>query len=564
MNSDIQKTKDELIRELTSLRRNVQETDELRMRLSAAQAAYDSLKKRFDDRTQEFAQECNERYQMQKALRMSKLIIERSPVILFRRPAGDRLHLEYISENLRQFGYSPEEFLSGALSFRDIVHPDDRERVKNEIDEYARADVEEYSQLYRCLTKSGDIRWVEDQTSVVRNKAGEKTHNQGILIDITKRKLVEDALRKSEEKFRRIVETAAEGFLLMDEKFIITDVNNACCRMLGRTRQELIGKSPLDFASNEFKQLMHFNREALQAQEYRESEGTIVAKDGRYIPVLVHGNTLRNDRGHVIGNMAFITDMSEHKKALILAGEVQKSLLPQEKPRVQGLDIAGRNVSCDEIGGDYFDYFWRRDAQRGTFSVVVGDISGHGVDSALLMTTARAFLRMRASQPGTLSEVISAMNHHLAQDVLETGRFMTLFYLTLDLEQKTLGWVRAGHDPALLYDPALDRFEELKGKGIALGVQDDFFYVENKKTGLAPGQIIAIGTDGIWEALNGQGEMFGKDRFREIIRRTAGEPAGNILSAVYDDLNQFTMGQKSKDDITLVIIKVDDLRTQHA
>ncbi len=58
--------------------------------------------------------------------------------------------------------------------------------------------------------------------------------------------------------------------------------------------------------------------------------------------------------------------------------------------------------------------------------------------------------------------------------------------------------------------------------------------------------------------------MFGKDRFREIIRRTAGEPAGNILSAVYDDLNQFTMGQKSKDDITLVIIKVDDLRTQHA
>ncbi len=438
-------------------------------------------KKRFDDRTQEFALECNERHQMQKALRMSKLIVERSPVILFRRPAGDRLHLEYISENLRQFGYSPEEFLSGALSFRDIVHPDDRERVKDEIDEYARADVEEYSQLYRCLTKSGDIRWVEDQTSVVRNKAGEKTHNQGILIDITKRKLAEDALRKSEEKFRRIVETAAEGFLLMDENFIITDVNNACCRMLGRTRQELIGKSPLDFASNEFKQLMHFNREALQAQEYRESEGTIVAKDGRYIPVLVHGNTLRNDRGHVIGNMAFITDMSEHKKALILAGEVQKSLLPQEKPRVQGLDIAGRNVSCDEIGGDYFDYFWRSDAQRGTFSVVVGDISGHGVDSALLMTTARAFLRMRASQPGTLSEVISAMNHHLAQDVLETGRFMTLFYLTLDLEQKTLGWVRAGHDPALLYDPALDRFEELKGKGIALGVQDDFFYVENQE-----------------------------------------------------------------------------------
>lgn len=559
MKSDTDKNKDELIQELMKLRKDVQQTHQLRMQLTSVQNAYDILKKRFDDRTKEFALECNERYQMQKALRMSKLIVERSPVILFRRPAEDRLHLEYISENLRRFGYSPEEFLSGALSFRDIIHPDDRDRIREEIEEYARADVEEYTQLYRCLTRSGDIRWVEDQTSVVRNEAGEKTHNQGILIDITKRKLVEDALRKSEEKYRRIVETAAEGFLLMDDKFVITDVNNACCRMFGRTRQEMIGKSPLDFASDKFKQFMHFNREAMQAQEYRESEGTIVAKNGRHIPVLVHGNTLRNDQGHVIGNMAFVTDMSEQKKALVLAGEVQKSLLPEENPCVRGFDIAGRNVSCDEIGGDYFDFFWRSDAQRGIFSVVVGDISGHGVDSALLMTTARGFLRMRASQPGTISEVITAMNHHLAQDVLETGRFMTLFYLTLDLEQKRLGWVRAGHDPALLYDPVQDKFEELKGDGIALGVKDDFTYMENIKAGLTNGQIIAIGTDGIWEAFNGQGEMFGKDRFRDVIRRKAGEPAGNILSAVYEDLHQFTMGQKSKDDITLVIIKVEDI-----
>jgi phosphoserine phosphatase RsbU/P len=559
MRSDTDKNKDELVQELMKLRKDVQQMGQLRMQLTSVQNAYDILKKRFDDRTKEFALECNERHQMQKALRMSKLIVERSPVILFRRPAGDRLHLEYISENLQRFGYSPEEFLSGTLSFRDIVHPDDRDRIREEIEAYARADVEEYAQLYRCLTKSGEIRWVEDQTSVVRNEAGVKTHNQGILIDITKRKMVEDALRNSEEKYRRIVETAAEGFLLMDDKFVITDVNNAFCRMLGRTRQEMIERSPLDFASDEFKQFMHFNREAMQAQEYRESEGTIVAKDGRHIPVLVHGNTLRNDHGYVIGNMAFVTDMSVHKKALILAGEVQKSLLPEANPRVQGFDIAGRNVSCDEIGGDYFDFFWRSDVQRGTFTVVVGDISGHGVDSALLMTTARAFLRMRASQPGTISEVITAMNHHLAQDVLETGRFMTLFYLTLDLEEKRIGWVRAGHDPALLYDPVQDKFEELKGDGIALGVKEDFTYIENIKAGLTNGQIIAIGTDGIWEAFNGQGEMFGKDRFRDVIRRKAGEPAGNILSAVYDNLHQFTMGQQSKDDITLVIIKVDDI-----
>jgi sigma-B regulation protein RsbU (phosphoserine phosphatase) len=251
--------------------------------------------------------------------------------------------------------------------------------------------------------------------------------------------------------------------------------------------------------------------------------------------------------------------MTVHKKALILAGEVQKSLLPHEKPLVKGLDIAGRNVSCDEIGGDYYDFLWRRESKRGPFSVVVGDISGHGVDSALLMTTARAFLRMRASQPGTISEVITAMNHHLALDVLETGRFMTLFYLTIDPEKKCIDWVRAGHDPALLYDPLRDDFEELKGQGIALGVTDEFHYTQSQKAGLINGQIIAIGTDGIWEAFNRRGEMFGKERLRDVIRRKAGESASTILSSVYDELNQFTLGQKSEDDITLVVIKVDGL-----
>ncbi len=559
MKSDLEKTQDELIHELVELRQKSQEADELRMKLDVAHDALNSLTKRFDDRTHEFAQECNERHKIKKDLRMSKLIVDRSPVILFRRPAGDRLHLEYISENLLQFGYSAEEFLTGRLNFRNIVHPDDRERIREEITEYANADVEEYTQVYRILAKSGEVRWVEDQTSVVRNEAGEKTHNQGILIDITKRKLAEDALRKSEEKYRRIVETAAEGFLLMDEKFVIADINNACIRMLGYTREELIGKTPLDFASDEFKQFMFFNREDLRAQETRESEGIMVTKDGRHIPVLLHGNTLRNDQGHIIGNMAFITNMTEHKKALKLAGEVQKSLLPQDKPIVKGLDVAGKNVSCDEIGGDYYDFLWRRESKKGPFSVVVGDITGHGVESALLMTTARAFLRMRVSQPGTVSEVITSMNHHLAQDVLETGRFMTLFYLTIDPEQKRMDWVRAGHDPALLYDPVRDEFEELKGEGIAIGIKDKFSYVENRRDGLTNGQIIAIGTDGIWEAFNRQGEMFGKTRLRNIIRKRAGESATNILNAVYDELNQFTMGKKSEDDITLVVIKVDGL-----
>ena len=151
------------------------------------------------------------------------------------------------------------------------------------------------------------------------------------------------------------------------------------------------------------------------------------------------------------------------------------------------------------------------------------------------------------------------MNNHLANDVYETGKFMTLFYLAIDAEQQDLKWVRAGHDPALVYTPDTDEFEELKGTGIALGVTDDFEYMEHHKKGLKNGQIIAIGTDGIWEAFNSDWQMFGKKRLCEIIQKHAKSSAEVILSAVYAELHTFMDGAKSADDITLVIIKVDGL-----
>ncbi|MGA7279090.1 MAG: SpoIIE family protein phosphatase [Desulfocapsaceae bacterium] len=537
------------------------ENRRLKDQLAGASKTIGALQQLLEKAINEAAGESSKNAEILEELGLAKLIVNQSPAVLFRRKAGDTPTLEYVSENLTRFGYEPEDFMAERVSFKDIVHKDDQERVTEEINRYAEDDLEEYTQVYRILTKDGDIRWVEDQTSVVRDEQGNKIHNQGILIDITERKNAEEKLRKSEEKFRRIVETAAEGFLLMDEDFRIIDVNQAYCKMLGYQRQDLLGKMVHDFAADDFKSFLRANQELFLSAEQREFEGEVMASDGRIIPILVHGNTLRDDHGAAIGNMAFITDMTEHKKALVLAGEVQKSLLPSKMPQVNGLDIAGRNVSCDEIGGDYYDFIWRPGSQKGAFSIVVGDISGHGVDSALLMTTARAFLRMRASQPGSISEIVSAMNNHLAQDVLDTGKFMTLFCLNIDPETGQLNWVRAGHDPALVYSPKTDAFDELKGSGIALGVSDGFEYIENHKEGLQNDQIIAIGTDGIWEAFNTSGEMFGKKRFKDIIRANANLNAEGILNAVYGALNSFTLGKKSEDDITLVIVKVDGLQS---
>jgi len=556
MTSDKGKSRERPGRELNSLKKQAAEAAHLRHRLVSLEKQHQDLQERYEAQIQKFDKECFVRCQTEETLSMAQVIVDKSPAILFRRLAGENPLLVYVSNNISRLGYTAEEFLSEKIHFRDIVHPDDFERIGAEIRAFAEADVEEYTQIYRVLTKKGEVRWVEDQTSVVRDDKGIKTHNQGIVVDITRRKLAEEELRKSEEKFRRIVETAGEGFILMDQNLVIVDVNDAYCRMLGYSREEIMGKTPLDLASEEFRQFMISNREKILAKEYRKLEGEVMSKDGLRIPILVHGNNLRNDKGDIIGNMAFVTDMTEHKKALALAAEVQKSLLPQTEPQVQGLDIAGRNISCDEIGGDYFDFLWQQEYPNAYFSVVVGDITGHGVDAALLMTAARAFLRMRASQSGSISQIVSEMNRHLSQDVLDTGRFMTLFYLTIDPQEDQIGWVRAGHDPALIYDPSRDSFEELKGTGIALGVDEKFTYQENHKTGLCEGQIIAVGTDGIWETRNHDGEMFGKERFRDVIRQHARAGAGDILDAVYDELNRFAKGLKAQDDITLVIIKL--------
>lgn len=363
-------------------------------------------------------------------------------------------------------------------------------------------------------------------------------------------------IQRREEKYRRIVETTAEGFLLMDKDFIITEVNDAYCRMIGYSPSEIIGKTPLDYVTRDFRQYLKINRLELAAGENREIEGTLLSKDGRRIPVLVHSDKLRDDRGTLIGTMNFVIDMTERKKSLELAAEVQRSLLPQNSPQIRGLDIAGRALSCDEIGGDYFDYLPGRDCPDEHFGIVVGDVTGHGVEAALLMTTARAFLRMRAAQCGDPSQIITEMNRHLSRDFLNTGRFITLFYLSIEPHKKQLRWVRAGHSPAFVYDPSREGFMELKGAGIALGVDETFVYQQNLQTGLAVGQVIVVGTDGIWEAGDRNGKMYGQERFRDTIRRNAHLPAEAIIAAVYEDVDHFTLGCKRQDDMTLVVVKV--------
>ena len=495
--------------------------------------------------------------QMERAAEIHKyaaVIIEHSPAIVFRRLASEALDqrkMAYVSPNISRFGYTAEEFMNNQIMFRHIVHPDDTERVVREIQSYVNKGIEEYKQVYRIITKAGDVRWIEDHTSVVDDPDTGLRYHQGIVVDISNRKAAEEKLRDSEMKYRRIVETTGEGFLLMDKDLNVADLNNAYCRLVKSTKANIIGQSIFDMVAENSRPFLYANRNELFHQPTYEFESRFLAKGGTTIPVLVHGNTLYDDAGSVIGNMAFITDLTEQKTALSLAGEVQKSLLPQKAPEISGLEIAGKMIPCDEIGGDYFDFIEEPEARGAPLTIVVGDISGHGVDSSLLMTTARAFLRMRSSQPGTITDIINAMNEKLAEDVIGTGKFMTLFYLTIDGPRPCIDWIRAGHEPALLYDPEMDHFEELKGAGIALGVDETYRYQSHRKTGLKKGQLVIVGTDGIWEGHNKAGEMFGKQRVQEIIRRNASLGAEEILKKVFREQRRFTQDARPEDDLLL-------------
>ena len=275
----------------------------------------------------------------------------------------------------------------------------------------------------------------------------------------------------------------------------------------------------------------------------------------------VVSNDELGDLGDGMNEMtAGLIERDQMRHSLYLAKEVQQALLPRENPKIKGLDIASASVYCDETGGDYFDFFIPEQPDAGRISIIVGDVSGHGISAALLMTTARAFFRQRSVMPGRISAVVSDVNRLLVNDVAESGSFMTLFFLNIDRQNRRINWVRAGHDPAVFYDPRTGAVEELRGSGMALGIDGYHTYEQYTREDLAPGQIILMGTDGIWEAQNPQGEMFGKATIYRIIRQYSDADAKGLLTACRYALDKFRDGARPEDDVTLVVIKVTDVQ----
>jgi phosphoserine phosphatase RsbU/P len=241
--------------------------------------------------------------------------------------------------------------------------------------------------------------------------------------------------------------------------------------------------------------------------------------------------------------------------SLGIAMEVQRRLLPASAPKVRGLDVAGHSTYCDETGGDYFDFLVLDKTAPDQVLVALGDVMGHGVAAALVMAGVRAVLRDRAVAAGDLAELMGRLNKFISADH-GGDRFMTMHLSVIDARSGTMRWVSAGHDPVIVFDPTEDRFTEVGAGDLPLGVLDDTEYREQTSSAFRPGQILFIGTDGVWEMPDAKGEQFGKDRLREVIRKCAARTADEIVRSVRECLTAFRGDVKSVDDVTFVVVKV--------
>lgn len=241
------------------------------------------------------------------------------------------------------------------------------------------------------------------------------------------------------------------------------------------------------------------------------------------------------------------------ERELEFAREVQRLLLPNESPELEGFDIAAMSLPAQDVGGDYYDFI-PLDGNR--LAVVIADVSGKGFAAALTMASVRSALRARTGPSMGARELLIELNGFVLPD-MRRGMFVTLFLAVLDTRDGSVDVARAGHDPMLVFHKE-GGFESISPPGIALGVANgDLFAgnIERRGLQLREGDTLVLYTDGITEAMNPGGEEFTLERLEDLIRRENAAGAGALVERVRDRIRRFSEGHPQHDDQTLIVIR---------
>jgi serine phosphatase RsbU (regulator of sigma subunit) len=237
-----------------------------------------------------------------------------------------------------------------------------------------------------------------------------------------------------------------------------------------------------------------------------------------------------------------------------LAREIQEGLLPKSAPPLTGFTIGARSWPCYDVGGDYFDTFLMSD---GALALVIGDVSGHAIGSALVIAGTRAYIRafaMTCADPGT---ILTLANQRLCED-LSGSHFVTLFFGRLDPHTGCLSYAGAGHCPGYVLSPAGQIKAPLLSQGLPLGIDSASRYPAGPVAQLAAGDLLFLYTDGIVEAGSpGSGGLFGIERTLDALRAHRKETPDRILDAIYRAANDFSPCCAQGDDMTAILVAVD-------
>ena len=312
----------------------------------------------------------------------------------------------------------------------------------------------------------------------------------------------------------------------------VTDGDKVVSRITGRAthdRRELLGAAPTGREVTNVAIVIHRIAEGKIAEEWGVGTG---------LSELIEQHHEQEVR-----------ERERIEQELQVARRIQQALLPKEVPAPEGWEIAQYYQPAREVGGDFYDFLKLED---GRVSLIIGDVSGKGIPAAVLMASTRSILRAVAQRKGIApGRVLAEANEVLCSDV-PPNTFVTCFFATLDPKSSRLVYANAGHNLPCCHGEHAAR--ELEARGMPLGLMPQMSY-EEKETVLGPGQGVLFYTDGLVEAHNPQGEMFGTPRLRGLLSERP--EAGRSLSAtLMEELKRFTgEGWEQEDDITLLTLE---------
>jgi sigma-B regulation protein RsbU (phosphoserine phosphatase) len=241
------------------------------------------------------------------------------------------------------------------------------------------------------------------------------------------------------------------------------------------------------------------------------------------------------------------------ERELEMARGIQRSLLPDEPPVVPGYELAVCNEPCYEVGGDYYDFL---SLGPQSLLLVVADVEGKGVSSALVMSNLQATLRALITHLHSLEVLALSLNEMIYNDT-KSKKFLSVFLGLLDTRRGGLHYINAGHVPPVLVSGATGEYQLLEAGGTVVGLFPDSEYARGSCR-LQPGDILVCCTDGITEPCNTEEEEYGTERLAECVARHRHQTANQIVEAVLEELGEFSRGGVHVDDKVLMVLKVTE------